>query len=184
LCPRSWSYKKRSGRATTKKLSAIQLACQQLEDNPLVPWAAEQLESGSAQVAHTLLKKINGVGDKIASLFLRDIATIYAITVGDDQKWRLQPIDMWLRFVVWKLQARKLNDDQCAQFVVTNSMTPEKTNQGVWYFCNRVAGSSRYMVSRSIDDVGCFQETISLHLHQLRKSRDAAARLISHLSFN
>jgi hypothetical protein len=172
LCPRGWryqhQYRKQSRQASVKKLSVVELAFQELAGKPLAAWAREQLKSGNTQASHSILRTINGVSDKIASLFLRDIATIYEITVADDQKMLLQPVDGWVRFVARELQQnRSLNDMQCAQFIVRNSTASEKTNQGAWYFCTRAAGSSRYVVARSIKDVDYFRKTINLHLDHL-----------------
>jgi hypothetical protein len=181
LCRRGWRYRygRQSRQTSVNKLSVVELVCQNLAGEPLVSWARAQLASGDIQASHSALRKINGVGPKIASFFLRDIATIYAITVADSQKRLLQPIDIWLRFVARKLQQDgKLTDAQCAEFIVKNATAPEKTNQGVWYFCTRAAGSSRYVVAQAIDNAGYFRDTVNLHLHRLCKSSNAAARLM------
>jgi len=64
----------------------------------IINWAKDSLADGKIKEVHKKLTEIRGIGDKIASLFLRDIVDVGGINekrFGDNRKY-LQPIDRWI----------------------------------------------------------------------------------------
>jgi hypothetical protein len=94
MAPRLTRYVRQRVELTTGKPSVIEIA------SGLAPTLAAhlrgQLLKSQIGSAHGLLVSINGVGDKIASLFLRDLASYCELSVVTDRHL-LQPIDVWVR---------------------------------------------------------------------------------------
>ena len=176
LCPKGTAYKDKKGTHKTQKPSLVELMQRQDFYNmtSLVSYVGDILRRGEIEKAYQVLREINGVGHKIASLFLRDVAVILNINVSvhGDNRYLLQPIDIWIRFCINLCQpslgqSTKL-DEQCARFIVENTDEPEKTNQGIWYFCAQVAGSSKYKVRRSFKEDHYMNDLIEEHIGYLR----------------
>jgi hypothetical protein len=172
LCPKgtkySRNYRKQKRSTKVTKLSVVQFAIKL--ERPLVKWARDCLEHNIPSQAHGQLCSINGVGNKIASFFLRDVASTFRLAPTCDRHL-LQPIDIWVRFVVHRLcKTDKLDDTECANWIVAKSSKPECMNQGIWYFCANVAQSSRYMVSRALQEPRLFDELVNRHLDELRQT--------------
>ena len=194
LCPQGTGFKRFNKKvkarrdSTVKNISAVQLAGEL--DVPLITWAKDRLQRGEVGVAHKRLCEINGIGDKIASFFLRDVASHFQIAPAQDRHL-LQPVDVWIRFVTHTLCRNKsFTDKECALWIVAESKTPENANQGIWYFCSEVGHSSQYLVSRALRDITFFNKLVRKHLDELRrfgtiavefdKLRDAAENTPSH----
>jgi len=139
------------------------------------------------KVAHDKIKEINGIGSKIASLFLRDVATFYNVFPSQDRHL-LQPIDIWVRRIVKELGGPVLNpaeqnaetDDAARRWIVGQSskasIDPETVNQGMWYFATQIAGSY-YRLQKSIHDAGYAKVIIAQHQHALKRAANAADSL-------
>ncbi len=176
LCPKGTKYPRnyRTGERDTevKKSSALQVAAEL--GKPLVAWARECLENNNARDTHARLRQINGIGNKIASFFLRDVATAYRVAPTKNRHL-LQPVDVWIRFVVQKLSCDdQLNDTQCARWIVRKSAKPECMNQGIWYFSANIAHSSQYVVARALKEPKLFDELISKHLDDVQRAAKSA----------
>lgn len=138
------------------------------------------LESGDIKNAWERLQRIRGVGPKIASLFLRDVAVWYKIDENlkqsDGERWLLQPIDIWIRRIVElrspDMQGKRYED--VAKWIVENCEKPEHCNQGMWYFGARIVGSE-FLLDRSLRDMVEFKKTIRGHIAQLEATSNAAA---------
>ena len=83
------------------------------------------------------LTSIRGIGAKIASLFLRDLAVWFDLTPNVD-RWYMQPVDVWVRRTVKLLSGSNMSDEEIAKWIVRNSENPERANQGIWYFASQV----------------------------------------------
>ncbi len=95
------------------------------------------------QNAHTDLKSINGIGDKIASLYLRDLVCVMETDLSNvENRQLLQPIDIWVERTV-KILAKngEMKKGDVANWIVENSKQPELVNMGIWFFCSNIAGS-------------------------------------------
>ena len=176
LCPRGTSYTRKGTKLRTGQLSVVEFATEALNGQPLVAWARDRLREGAIRDAHGSLSQVNGIGPKIASLFLRDVAVRLNLPLRNSSgRELLQPIDVWVRLVARKLSGEpKLNDPGCAEYLASKLKRPERLNQGIWYFCTRVADSSRYVVEKVLRDEGAFLSRVQEHLGSLRKGATIA----------
>jgi hypothetical protein len=172
MCPKETCYPTRAGERPTKQPCVIEFVQENLSsiDYNIVCWAEEMLRAGDVRPVHELLISINGVGAKIASLFLRDVA--WACDICPTQsRHLLQPVDLWVRRYVhhWK-QPNRPNDLDCARWIVEHSLEagvlPEKVNAGMWYFGARVAGDA-LTLSQLIDDAEAMQIAVENHVNEL-----------------
>jgi 3-methyladenine DNA glycosylase/8-oxoguanine DNA glycosylase len=139
-------------------------------DYNIVCWAEEMLRAGDVRPVHELLISINGVGAKIASLFLRDVA--WACEIRPTQSRELfQPVDMWVRRYVhhWE-QNDELEDPACAHWIVERAseaaVSPERVNAGMWYFGARVAGDE-LTLTQLIDDAEAMRIAVEKHVNEM-----------------
>jgi hypothetical protein len=82
-----------------KKKSLFAFVRDRPNDETVAAWAFRMISEGKLKEAHTALKTVWGVGDKIASFYLRDIFWLGhglnpQVTVAAD--YLLQPIDIWI----------------------------------------------------------------------------------------
>lgn len=169
LCPQGTKYRNKGNTKTVGQISVIELMLQEkLSNVGIVSFAKEKLDLDQVEEAHKILNKINGVGPKIASLFLRDVAVRYDYKKISNNKELLQPIDTWIRYCARTCECdKKLTDNECADFLINGTDEPEKANQGIWYFCTQVAKSSRLRVKRSIEDQKYMKQLIKKHKEDL-----------------
>jgi len=155
---------------STSKPSVIEfLAANNMVD--IVHWTKTKIAAGTAGIrgAHEGLCTINGIGVKIASLFLRDICLVYKCSLPRSEDRRLlQPVDVWIRFVIQLLaDDQSLSDEGCADYIIRHAQDPEAANTGIWYFCARACESSRYKVRESLNDMVRMKASITDHLESL-----------------
>jgi hypothetical protein len=133
----------------------------------------------NAQLVHQELQSISGVGPKIASFFMRDVACRYdCFPAATQERYLLQPVDVWVRRVAESLGAPAVFADPrpAASFIVEQSLdagiTPERVNQGMWYFSAEVAGTEYYLSKLFADPLGISRARKDLcnHLHSLASS--------------
>lgn len=176
LCPRGCRYGTAGQRRTTGK-SVIEMAAGIPGQQPLMAWSSAMLRTGDVKVAHARLKDINGIGPKIASFFLRDVATYCGIQLSDEREL-LQPIDTWMRFVARQVSRNgSMTDTACARLIVQKANEPERANQGIWYLCAQVAQSSQYRVKQAIEDSSKLTAAVADHLDRLAAVNAVAKRL-------
>lgn len=115
---------------------------------------------------------INGIGGKIASLFLRDVATFYDVFPSAN-RYLLQPIDVWVRRISTQLMGAKAPDNRIARWIVReaarSSVNAEMINQGMWYFGSQVGGSE-YRTSRALNDLTYAEALVKEHVESLREA--------------
>jgi hypothetical protein len=132
------------------------------------------------QKIYSELLGVSGIGDKIASFFMRDVACHYDVfPLPDDVDARdlLQPIDIWVRRTVQLLRRGVVakNDDECRAFIVQSSndagCSPERVNQGIWYFDSEIAETEYYLhtVMTSPDGIHCAEDWLERHISSLRQ---------------
>lgn len=169
LCPKGTKYTNNKGNTKiVNQKCVIELVQEELSNVGIVSFAKEKLDLDQVKGAHKILNKINGVGPKIASLFLRDVAVMYDCKKISNNKKLLQPIDTWIKYCVQICEGdKKLTDNECADFLINGTDEPEKANQGIWYFCTQVAQSSRFRVRRSIEDQKYMKQLIKKHIEDL-----------------
>ena len=131
----------------------------------------KDIKDGQTRDAWEQLKKIRGVKNKIASFFLRDIAISNDLT-PTNERWLLQPIDIWVRRIVQSLNDDpKMNDEEIAKWIVKtcedNCINPEQCNQGIWYFGAKIAESD-FILKKSLRDVDYARKILKEHLEVLK----------------
>lgn len=180
LCPKETEYVRKfkgAPRVTkTSRLSVMEFL-RMLESKGqaanILVYAKQNLEGDNLRVVHQALSGnggINGIGGKIASFFLRDVATFYRIWPSRDRHL-LQPVDVWVRNMSAKLIRIQMSDEEIARWIVREAATvgisAEAVNQGMWYFGSQVGGSE-YRVSRALDDLGYAKDLLNEHIEALR----------------
>lgn len=144
LCYQGFAYSTKQGAGYTSGPSVIQFIQRNLKDYGfnIVGWAQSELRSDHALAAHQGLSSIQGIGPKIASLFLRDVAWYKEIEVIDHRAL-LQPLDGWVLQAVYCLDPTA--KDKEAEWIIQKSLAigivPEAVNAGMWYFGALIARS-------------------------------------------
>lgn len=142
------------------------------EDN-IVLISKKDLENGQIRKALDRLRKIRGIGNKIASFFLRDLVIEYDLgdSIPYQDRWLLQPIDVWVRRIVRSLSEPSMNDEKIAEWIVDvckeANQNPEQCNQGMWYFGAKIVGSD-YKWRKSLEDINYAKSALSEHLTVLK----------------
>jgi hypothetical protein len=174
LSPKGTPFARKGGERKTWQPSIIEFTASAPSRRNLLTWAHEQLASGRMREAHSDLCGVNGLGPKIASFFLRDVATMHRLEPDSDRQL-LQPVDVWVRRLA-KLTCGRgdlPNDSTCAEAVVDASLaagvSPERVNQGMWYFASQVCGSSEYVAVRIIQE-GSIWQSVEDHVQRLAES--------------
>lgn len=145
--------------------------CKTKSENLIVK-AIEALRNSRVKEIWEEIKYIRGIGPKIASLFLRDISVQFGLNPLQN-RWLLQPVDIWVRRTAFILSSKKVNDEDLAKFIVENCNEPEKINQGIWYFSTQIAGSE-FKLSKSLQDLDYARKILFKHIKSLK---DAAASM-------
>jgi hypothetical protein len=116
----------------------------------LVTTTRDALAKGKVEDVHAEIRNIRGIGPKIASFFLRDVAIRYDIEPHQNRDL-LQPVDRWiLRFV--QMLDDKISRRAVGQWMVDNAKRPEVANAGMWYFGARIA-PRKFTYTRAFDDL-------------------------------
>jgi len=180
LCPQATNYTRKTGVATTYSKSLIEFLCDLSESGlppNIVVFAKEGLHLDRTAYVHRAIQDINGIGSKIASLFLRDISVIYSVFPTKD-RYLLQPVDVWVKRVFEKLTHGGSSDNETIQRGIVDlstraSVLPEAVNQGMWYFSSQVA-DSEYRLSRAVDDLNYARVLLREYIEAVRQEVAAA----------
>ena len=184
LCPRGTKYSKKykgvEKTYTTSQPSVIQIVSdtKDIQNKSFTTNLKDEIVKNDIKRVFDLLKSINGVGEKITSFFLRDLAHIMEIDLSKSQnRHLLQPIDIWVARTVISLDKDKFsklkkkvktgrssnnkdklnNNDKkdLANWIVDesnqNNVNPELVNMGIWYFCSQIA-ISEYRLKEVLDN--------------------------------
>lgn len=102
---------------------------------------------------HDSFKKIRGIGDKIASFFLRDVAFLDKnISINELEKlqdrWLLQPVDLWIKRTVSFLDGpNEQENKEIAKRLVEMADDAQccalSLNAGAWYLGAEIATTER-----------------------------------------
>jgi hypothetical protein len=130
------------------------------------------LVAGQVWRAYDHVKQVRGVGPKVASFFLRDLAVKFQITPPRNREL-LQPIDVWVRRVAEYLNGgTSLNDQETASWVCQKFAQPEVANQGLWYFSSQIA-ASEVKLCRALDNEEYANEITERYVKQLQSAANA-----------
>jgi len=153
----------------------------------IIVYAKGGIACDQLKAVHRKIQEINGIGSKIASFFLRDVATFYSVLASKD-RYLLQPIDVWVRRIVKELNGpvgdpnkQDHSVDESAQKWIVNesigvSVNAEAVNQGMWYFATQIAGSY-YRLGKSIHDPTYAWKLLTQHKQALEGAARAACSL-------
>jgi len=177
------SKAKRKVFQTTNKKSVIEFL-DNVRALDIVQWTQAKLQDGPTGIraAHAALCTMNGVGSKVASLFLRDVSIIRnCLPTVQDARELLQPVDVWVLFVVRYLASNQtMSKEQCAAYLVEQNSIPEFVNMGIWCFCARVCESSQYRVRNALQDISSMRASIRTHLQNMKRDGELAQSHITH----
>ncbi|HZU11440.1 MAG TPA: hypothetical protein VFB58_01255 [Chloroflexota bacterium] len=152
-----------------RQMSVVEYAADLARDggSTLAGRSRAALQSGSTREIHTQLTGINGVGTKIASFWLRDIALVSRLA-GDTDGELLQPIDVWVQ------RAAEISigaaDDQAGAIVEASRrarVNHMRVNAGMWYIGARVA-LSEYRLGQALSNRSLFWSLVADHLRVLQ----------------
>jgi len=186
LCPQATSYMRKTGSATTYSKSVIEflhdLSASGLMAN-IVVFVKTGLQLDRTKDTHTAIQEINGIGSKIASLFLRDVAVMYNLSPTED-KHLLQTVDVWVKRVYEKLarqQIKNVQDVEPVQRWILEEATregvrAEAVNAGMWYFFRQIADSN-YRLSKALDDLGYAENLLVEYIGAISQEATAAATM-------
>jgi hypothetical protein len=142
-----------------------------LEPTNIVTFTRESIGHEQVKICHGRLCEINGIGPKIASLFLRDVATFYEVFPSKGRDL-LQPVDVWIRRVSEHLlQDELLREDRAGWIVrqaIQSGVNPEAVNGGMWYFGSQIAGS-KYRMEKALDDLAYAKVLLEEHMEAIRQ---------------
>jgi len=187
LCPQSTSYMRKTGSAATYNESIIEflhrLSTAEFPSN-IVVFAKNGLHLDSTKETHILIQKINGIGSKIASLFLRDVAVMCNLSPAKDRHL-LQPVDVWVKRVFQKLTGQEVENEQDVEVVqrwilegaMREGVSPEAVNEGIWYFSSQIADSN-YRLSKALDNLEYARGLLVEYFGAIQQETRAATTLV------
>jgi ribosomal protein S13 len=114
------------------------------EDCNIYLFLLRKIQANKIEEAHKMLMEIRGIGPKIASLFLRDVAIAEKIEITNlDDRHLLQPIDVWLERIAQILADQKIEKRNVGKWLVDLAdkagCCALRLNAGSWYFGSQVA---------------------------------------------
>ena len=113
-----------------------------IDSHNIVAYSLKGINSGQTIIIFDELRKIFGIGPKLASLFLRDVCFVYKVEpVVREQLICLQPVDTWVMQVSIELGipgcVKEINRNAVVEPIVDyclkNKISPLLFNAGAWY---------------------------------------------------
>lgn len=152
-----------------KSSSLIQRMHDEKMDN-LVTGMKTYLQKNKIKDAFDFLDSIRGIGPKIASFFLCSVKEYCKKIQLPKDKTRncLQPVDIWIRRIVNRLEPQT-SDDKIASFIVRHSENPERVNMGMWYFGAIVCGKGWYRFEQVLKDLKTARKEWRQHRDRLKR---------------
>jgi hypothetical protein len=177
MAPKGTQYQ--SGNKTVHNLSAIEVI------GPLrlglLAVMKDLIGNNDVKQAYSIITQVSGVGDKIASFFLRDVALHFNLNPTKDRHL-LQPVDIWVRRATelcFETQGKQYTVQEVKQIIVEASaaqqVNPERVNAGMWYFGARAA-RSEYRLHEAMDNRQIFFSRVDSYIASLRSALDAYDR--------
>jgi len=145
-------------------------------DQNIISVATQSLRNGQVEQIWNRFQDIRGVGPKIASFFLRDLAVKYELAPIQGRHL-LQPVDVWVRRTVHQLANNNgMGDKQIAQWIVGHCREPEFASQGIWYFGAQIA-QSEFRLCKALKNQKYAKELVKDHLRTLEATVAVARRV-------
>jgi len=141
-------YPKLGLNATHNPMNEDKGALRVMKDHKIIhlsKFLVDQIKNDDLKKAHKILKTIRGVGDKIASLYLRDLVTSAKIDENAlNDTYLLQPVDIWvnrglkllLENVPKKMVERQKAIDKLCN---THNISGIDFNRGCWFLGSRIS---------------------------------------------
>jgi len=105
----------------------------------IAKFCKKKIEEGRLSEVYTRIIGIDFIGDKLASLFLRDLVVLYDLNVKNEDFDFLQPVDTWVKQVAIMIglieekasftAVKKAIIDSC----LACGISPIEFNMGAWY---------------------------------------------------
>ena len=136
------------------------------------------LEDGKTKQAYNFIKSIRGVGRKISSFYLRDIAYLTELDENNiTDLYLLQPIDTWLEQTLKVLfnsnVPKKLEEKQrlIVELSKKAGISSIAFNQGAWVLGSQIAGEFETF-EKALTEKGVMREIITQHIEEKEKYLD------------
>ena len=148
LAPKETGFCWRGQPRQTDQASVVELVVQGDCPGGIVHWARDGMAQGRTLETFQALRSVTGIGEKIASFFLRDVATLFGLEVDRDDRHLLQPIGVWVGRAARALWPELPTDwgvwrRAIVQHSLDAGVNPERVNQGMWYFATQVCRSKQ-----------------------------------------
>jgi hypothetical protein len=159
--------------------------CASLEQHHynIYQFALAGMQNDLGQV-HRRLDDIRGIGQKIASLFLRDLALLVDSPIRNQDREFVEPIDIWLRRTAQILSGHAdENDSDSAHAQAVIELADQagccalRLNAGSWYFGSQVAGTLRDLQT-GIASAQALKTRLEERANKLEKEASALARIL------
>lgn len=111
----------------------------------LSKFLVDQIKNDELKKAHRILKIIRGVGDKIASLYLRDLVSSAKIDENAlNDTYLLQPTDIWvdrgLELLLEKVPKNTIKKQKAIdKLCKTHNISGIEFNRGCWFLGSRIS---------------------------------------------
>lgn len=151
----------------------------------LATHARNLIQHRQTEEAHKLIADIRGIGTKIASLYLRDIAYLGELSEEEieDQRY-LQPVDTWieqtLSIVIGAAKPSSLKEKQemIVRLCHSAEVSPIAFSQGAWMLGSRVAGD--YLTFEQLAKGQNAEAIIQKHIEERRRYVSEAEHWLQH----
>lgn len=115
-------------------------------------------EEKELECLYNRLDEIEGVGQKLASLYIRDLLAYYEEShpesrlklskLNKEDMWYVYPVDTWVKQITEKIDGKKFNSNRDAMDWIVEKCEPEDlspayVNHGIWYIGSN---SSQFLI--------------------------------------
>ncbi len=135
-------------------------------------YVRDLISCGNTAGAYNFMKEIRGIGEKIASFYLRDIVYLARLDEGNISDLHLlQPMDTWLEQTLKILFSSDVPKNlQQKQRLIVNLCNESEVssisfNQGAWVLGSQIAGEFEAF-KRALTNYDCAQEIIKNHIEK------------------
>jgi endonuclease III len=132
-------------------------------------------QNNDIKPAFELLTSIRGIGNKIASFYLRDLVDVMNVNLGQIQnRDLLQPIDIWVERIIKTLSNNQnMDKKEMPNWIVDqtpknqNNVNPERINMGIWFFCSNII-KSKYRLNTALGNPNDAQNLLNDFKNNIR----------------
>ncbi|KKG34634.1 hypothetical protein [Methanosarcina mazei] len=110
------------------------------DDNLIIPYTIEKINNNEIQGLYKELIKLPRIADKIATFYLRDVVSYFELEdclKSDDDLKCIQPIDTWVRKIVWAAEiSQEKKDPKIKRDIIDKckdaGVRAHEFNMGAW----------------------------------------------------